>query len=392
MKRVLTIAATSMALSPWTIAMADDNNSAYVEQIGAGNSMIVTQTHDASITSVTSNNNRIGSTGSPASQQGNNNEMRLEQGRHSGGDDSMGESGAGIDQIGDDNFMRLEQLDGPNVIVHAQQNGNSNHMHVAQAGFPVGAILNLGAQHGDDNFAQVLQIGSPGSTVGFGQGSETNAAFRNSAQLIQTFGSGANAINAVQFGADNTLFIEQAGGLHTAGASQDGELNDTTIVQSGAENAAAVSLVGLSNFVNLNQSNDLNSANIDFTGDGNRLMVEQSSGMNNSVVVNMTGNLNGNSVFTSGGAAASIAQLTAIPNGSAQILQSGGDNSATVTGTNADGNTFGLEQQGSSNTIVGHLTNGAGTGGNEAAVFQGGSFNSANFTQSGTGNSLGIAQ
>lgn len=390
MKRLFLLTTSAFAISIGT-AWADSNNSAFVEQIGSGNQMTINQKHDLSTSSTPSENNQVGSAGNTLLQNGTNNAITIVQGEHSGGDDSIGVN-APVLQSGDSNTLSMFQFAGNNVINEAHQTGAGNTGTIVQSTGGAGSFVDLFEQRDQGNVGVIEQINTPSSHATLVQGDSTRAATNNFSHIFQVAPGGSNQATSMQFGDGNSSEVIQSDGNISYTGFQDGNLNITEVKQSGPDMVASTSVIGDSNLVDLFQNENAMTASLSLNGNGNRLVVDQFSGDGNLVDVALAGNNTGTRAFNSGGAAASITQLTAQPIDGATILQNGDNNSVSVTGTNADGNVFGLEQAGDGNVIVGHFENGAGVGDNEAAVFQGGNGNYANFTVSGTGNSLGIAQ
>jgi hypothetical protein len=151
--------------------------------------------------------------------------------------------------------------------------------------------------------------------------------------------------------------------LVATGAAAAGTTNDITISRSPLEsNALTLALEGSGNVLSIGQTAPLGTASP------------------NSMVVSVTGDLNG------GGAAfTGAALLSGLQPGS--LMQDGEGNMMALSVIGSQ-NLFAMVQKGSFNAIDAHIS-GAG---NQAAVIQAGMNNHLAFSQSGTGNIISVSQ
>ena len=245
------------------------------------------------------------------------------------------------------------------------------------------------AQPGDDNTLTINQQFSLGT--GDAGGTGNNRVGRASSPFtlsgddnvvtINQRGTGAvNRVDGEISGDVNELDVLQLGASNRLMTHISGDANDVVVLQTGVGNDADIEISGNTNFLDLEQRNRFQTADIVIRGSGNNV---------------------GETLF---GAAATAAALlgTGVPNlngGSltaGELFQDGGFNRINLAvGTGANNNAYALYQLNDSaasapdgNTIVGFITG----DNNAAAVIQTGPNNHTNFSQAGTGNSLGITQ
>jgi hypothetical protein len=380
-------------------AYATDNNHSYIDQVGSGNSALITQggsnnragsNSGVTTASLPDNPNPLGVADGRILQYGNNQSLTINQ---AGDGNQAGASTAnpwlGINQghtaASTNNVLTIEQLSSSNIVGRVRQTGNGNTASVTQEGGNTNFISNLYQEHG--NTATVVQDGEQNWIGQFGSRDQAN---------------GGAVYQAVHYGA--------SGRPSTLQFTQEGDYNVTARVT---------------------QRGGFETATIDVVGNNNTLkMMDQSTGLGGDVIghnvasVLLTGNYNGSGagvlnpsfpgyssygVFTPGSAAAGVLTsvadyiaaegaiagassfvVPAIPNATSgfqsSLHQFGSDNDLAfhVLG---DSNQFGMLQGGDRNFINGIV----GGSFNEAGIVLHGDDNRISFTQDDNGNSMGVS-
>ncbi|MGK9055345.1 beta strand repeat-containing protein [Neorhizobium petrolearium] len=354
----LTLATTTAVGLLIGTALAGNENEAYIDQIGSGNSASIVQGQSNG----SAVGNRAGYTTQRIRQDGTNNELIINQTHNSSvnspprnqinragapGD----QAGLGIDQIGNANYLRIDQTGANQAVFEVQQNGgtsattSSNNATITQNGGWSARVSNLrqtftgGAADGS-NDVTINQTGQS-SRVG-----NTSSGPRND-------GSGAH-----QTGFGNQLTINQTGNsqlVYTA--------TQTNSASSGGTNVASVTQGG----GNGNQIRELNQVN---TG-----------AADNTATLTFSGNGNGAVSGVLTGPALGVGVLQS------RIRQTGEGNDLSYVAT-GDDNLFGFVQDGLGNWIVGTVDGSV----NQVAVSQEGDVNSAELEILGDSNQFGIAQ
>ena len=236
--------------------------------------------------------------------------------------------------------------------------------------------------------ASASQIGG-GNKIGYGALGDANQfGFSQN-------GANNSAIGLNFTGNNNEIGVEQAGTDNVVNlGAVVGDSNDIGVRQLDGGNTANIDLTNGSDFNAIRVIQDAaiaatnsNTADIDVNGDMNLLNVAQTG--DNAMTVNVTGSGNNNTGGNFTGMADGVAGTSLNPG---DLFQNG-SSTATLTvggGGASSNNLFAFNQDGAGNSIVGTIDGAAG--GNQVAVAQVGSTNTANFSQNGAGNNLGISQ
>jgi hypothetical protein len=404
--KIVLMTATALSLT-MAAARANDSNTLYIEQDGAGNTASVTQ-------SVGLGNNNIGTALDPVTQDGDGNSFTFTNAsNYYGGNNDV----IDVEQVGNQNIFNnwVWNNGSDNVIDDVEQTGNLNRVSITMNGSDSGLVDDV-LQQGNANHMLIEQYGNSAGNqvqsakqIGNNNGlpPDGNGDYRRVGTLIRQTGAGSNVVVSSYIeGSDNigpagdsntyrnTHRIEQNGYSNEASASTLGsrigsDYNRIWIFQTGDENTSTVSqgisTASTGNRAEVVQNGDYNIANATQFGSGNVLDATQ-TGDGNEIQVNITGDLNGGGLF--GGAAATLASGSGILSG--EITQTGLDNVASYDVVNSNGNQFAFLQAGNDNTIDGDVSGG---GSNSAVVVQSGNNNGATFSQSGGGgNILAVSQ
>ena len=274
---------------------------------------------------------------------------------------------ANVDQAGaSTNYSEVtvkqgNQSTGGKATVNATQgNGYDNQAYFNQGANTPHAFA-TSYQDGDQNRLSVSQNGGNQTALVTQTGGAHNQAY-----LVQSTGSttatvyqgdgGYHLLNSSQTGGSSSLVASQYGSSNTIGNVQaaSANSNSATFVQYGSGNVAF-------NTQNGGGNNTLSA--YQWGGNGNQIYSTQ-SGHNGSVLIQQS---NSNNIFVS------------VQNGS-----NGGPNPA---GDRTDVNQYGFSGQ-----VYGYQASNAVGTPNSMTVTQGGSYNVANYTQTGTGNVGNIKQ
>ncbi|MEL7300195.1 MAG: hypothetical protein AAFM92_07400 [Pseudomonadota bacterium] len=345
-----------------------DTNEAYLDQMGTGNSALITQSGEL-------NDAGADSAGLAIDQNGTNNTLEFTQ---SGDLNSIadGPNGTGFNQVGANNSATITQTSKGNNVNQISQSAG------ATAGGATNTLTITQGASDDDPFPVSNNRAIQGNLV-------TN--------VDQTHGGGAaNAITIDQErrgrfetnARDDYLVIGNDG--YTGGAYQVDRYLNGGVIQNGSGNTATLTQRGYKNEIRL----------VEQLGDANTATVSQLSGLNNIVervfqdsrggasgntaTMVQDGRGNGNGAFSAGGPAANVSLVT---NDAIDQIGSGNIVDAMITGNS---NETGFYQEGNGNS-VGTITV---TGDfNEVAVSQVGDANFANISDiAGSSNQLGVSQ
>ncbi|KUF11465.1 hypothetical protein [Pseudoponticoccus marisrubri] len=409
-------------------AMADDND-AFLTQTGDDNTSLILQSSGMG--------NTFGLAGLPGLQNGDHNELDVEQ---IGDNNEVGTQGAGFEQLNVNSSSRSNTADitqstsdnvvgevfqrtGGTVPFFGPQSGNT--LTILQDGGD-GNILNAVTQNrtfplrrgndadiqqsGNDNFFDTIdQIGGNNSLTMVVTGDE-NGRERDlpgvgaPALAMATFSdlSGATVNQIRQLGEGNSADIDIDGNWNLIGLNQDGagnsadsiiidgNTNKLGVVQTGIDNDLAVSeILGNFNDVGVLQLGNDNTASLTVDGGANEFGIGQ-IGVDNSQTINVIGRQNGEGrTFNDPTFADTQTALDAtgglLPRGLS--IQLGNDNDI-MHDVDGDRNVFAFAQVGNGNMIDGAQTGFT----NMAAVVQFGPSNSTTFTQTGSFNALGVVQ
>ena len=428
--RIVLAGTTALTLS-MTAASANENR-AYLDQNGANNSALVTQS---------GHRNAAGADGLAMTQQGFLNQLTILQ---SGDRNKIGLEGGGIVQ---DNGYDI----GTTFVIDITQSSNRNEVGAikqfasgdASSGLRNSAVINQGGlgnnrvgsvyqerKSSGKNMLTVEQTGfgdrletvyqrsntgenSPnqinvtmsglgngtvtagnrifdGGLSGFAAGSGAQASSLKQGDLDQT--SRGNKITLVVTGVSNDFGVTQNGRDNTVGTlNLGGVTNELGINQHGNNNTIGLAAVdGVSNNIGISQLGDTHNATVSVVGSFNQMGVLQSdtsnsatvliTGVNNGLAPNLWGTANWS------GSALEVASLNPMLD-RGMLKQIGESNLASLTVT-GNSNAFGVLQHGNSNTLTG-VQDGSY---NQAAVVQVGNANTTSFTQIGSGNTLGVSQ
>ena len=378
--------------------------------------------------------------------QGNKNTLTIIQGDSGGAYAGGGNSVGSVSIIGSDNGLGSANAylhAHANAAVYIQQKGNSNEVGSSTIDgsnnrdplpFSVGAFNRVHEiiQTGNDNLVtaasttgsvgnwiRLSQVGDENGLAGLGQlstgfansiggavdrsaiqvgtGNKIGFGALGNANQFGFFQNGANnsAIGLNFTGNNNEIGVEQAGTDNVVNlGAVVGDSNDIGVRQLDGGNTANIDLTNGSDFNAIRVIQDAaiaatnsNTADIDVNGDSNLLNVAQTG--DNAMTVNVTGSGNNNTGGNFTGMADGVAGTSLNPG---DLFQNG-SSTATLTvggGGASNNNLFAFNQDGAGNSIVGTIDGAAG--GNQVAVAQVGSTNTANFSQNGAGNNLGISQ
>jgi len=390
--KIALFSATALGMLMATGVAYADNSKTVGSQTGQDNLATITQSG--------SNNNVAGAAATPLTQNGDDNTLHITQSNgaeaglslpslpgigaldfYTAAPGANAPYTAGINQSGYYNVINLNQSHG--IVEQVKQtasNGNinatSNDLEVLQTGnFGPSSVVG-------DHVGSVVQT----YTGTFG-GGDSNLVSINQDDVTGAGGSQhPNEVSSVfQQGTSDAAHILQNGSQQVVASlvQEGGASNQATIGQHGMNNFINLALEnGSSNQLIINQTgNDGNDANqvheAKLVGVSNYLDIEQ-DGHGNQATVDIFGNSNGLSNFTSSAATAILSNAN-----EGMVDQLGSDNTLNYSIQNADSTGFGFYQNGSNNSITG--TTSAGSG-NQVAVVQQGSNLSANFTQTGSGN------
>lgn len=406
-KTFILSAASTFALA--TAAYAADNNTVYLEQIGAGNSASIKQFRN-------DGGNDIGLLSDPVSQTGDNNTFNYSNDfccNSGGGDNDIVKA----EQDGDDNYF--SSADGNrsrgNRITLALQTGDDNSMEISHNGADDSTVSSA-TQLGDMNFMRIVQ-----SSLAGGAGDSNNLVV----SAAMTGSNNGISRNTGSFtGSGLGMYIRQTGEDNTINsASIEGSNNNvsrTTVLMSsfgtlpmylrqiGLRNTMSADMVGSNgnymwvwqdgndNTADFDQGSSIastgNAADVYQNGDGNAATGSQ-LGSANTLRAIFNGNGNGVGVM-SGNAGSLVASSASLTLGN--MLQ---DASAALSGNSLDyevsgnDNLFAFAQIGGGNTISGTVGAGGTSNSNQVAVLQNGSGNTASFAQAGAGtNNIAISQ
>jgi hypothetical protein len=362
-------------------AYADDNQN-YLTQSGGNNNAFVDQTGGGG--------NVVGTSGDPALQHGDYNNVDVTQSDGS----TLGVAGTytgGVDQIDDYNVLAVDQKNGR--IQEVQQTGADGATNVTNT---------LTITQSDNVVSTTIAINQVGFVRQTYTGT-TGGADRNSVTIDQSFDVGVvttnhrNLVNKVtqdgnrdsvtisQVTGFNTLgTVSQTGGTHNVatisqGSVAGGHQNSTNaVIQQGSDNLAVLHQNGSYNGGGLGnpgrlaagnydaaviQKGDFNDAGLTIDGDHNAYAINQQGDRNIATGLSITGDGNGLGVG-----------------------QYGEDNLVTLANISDDGNQVGLQQSGDRNEITG-----LGFGSNGIVdILQGGNDNAAVFSQAGEDNVIGV--
>ncbi len=371
-------------------AYAGDNNTAYIEQIGTGNSANVNQATGPG-------DNDVGT------MAGDNNDFNFSNAGCCNANNRFNNDVAKAEQIGDGNWMNIGvgNLSNNNLIGDAQQQGNDNRLLIVQNGSRTGTITTV-LQDGNVNSAVLTQNGNNNTITNVRMTGDDNgytntlslAAGRFASLRIRQSGNSNEVSNATLEG-NNNRQIPSNLTAPLLDINQDGDGNAAFGNMLGSDgNFLNINQVGNDNDAGVDQGTSIastgNDADVDQLGDGNYVRVDQ-DGSFNTANLSFTGNDNGSLGFTGGGDAAGLG-LT-----QGNVIQ---DSSSAASGNTIDytvlgnANLFAFSQIGGGNTISGTVGSGmADSDNNEVAVLQNGDGNTASFSQSGAGsNNLAISQ
>lgn len=420
-----------------------NHNEAFILQNGTNNEFVFMDQFGPGA-SATSNKLRV-------RQQGDNNIVKEIRQTLTGGTD-MNEIdiyqqnsqnmriGGRVKQTGSGNYMNIYQNGANNTVspVNADevlQDGKNNRMDIDQTN--TGNLLRRAQQIGDDNTTTAnmsgvnngvadLTVGGASGRSGavasqmdqFGSNNEADLMITGDDNAYGTLQDGGynDALNMEITGNENSLGVRQFGYYNEISlATIDGDGSSVGFNQEGDNNFASIDVgrdnhdsfigqFGDRNETHLEVFGNRNEASLVVTGDNNYLNGYQ-RGRSHSMEVNIEGNDNNNlgEGAPSFSDAAEDAQDFVTASGKLKSSSFGaGDlfqldqspfnqqrNSLVLTGTNADKNSFAMYQNGSKNSINGTISDGSS---NQAVVAQIGSFNSASFSQTGSGNNVGIMQ
>jgi len=327
---------------------------------------------------------------------------------------SQTNTGTGL-SAADVNTMNVTQtVDAKWALTHRSYQAGNQARRLSQSG--VGNTANL-TQHGLGNIVRYLTQSGASNTAnvdfeGNFNGSNVNTASSNfydyaTGNRIVTFATPATMAAGAEQGkilqtGTNSLNMTVTGDSNLYGTAQYGQ------------NSLTVNVTGNSNQVGATQGTGLVSTSggvgiVNVTGNSNVLGLRQVGGDGDQAYVTVYGSNNNNTgsdVFTTGGT------LTTVLGGPVNIgagnvtdglghsliaglieQDGGGSNYVKLdvglpTG-DSDSNLFATLQVGHNNSITGSISGG---GSNQAAVAQLGNYNTANFTQIGASNNLGISQ
>jgi hypothetical protein len=314
---------------------------------------------------------------------------------------------------------------------HVEQNGDYNNLDVQQTGNN-NRVANSASdanvyQNGDRNSIDVTQTTSSGSytsnsVLKITQTSNHGSAVTNKLVIQQDDGASGTTLSQQTVGSvsqdtngydinnsiyTNSIDILQRGSGY--GYNKGNAVGSTS--QKGYGNRQDVDQVGTSNYIKtITQTGNSNTATINLNGDQNALYKLEQTGSNDTATIKLSGVQNGTGsagfitpngsspftvyandgthvqmgVFTAGGPAAGVAQVT-----QGEVHQTGGNgNTASYIVTNSNYNLYGITQNGSGNAVVGTVSSDS----NQSAVWQNGDGNVTDFIQEvGAGNNLGAA-
>lgn len=414
------LATSSLAFAGAALA---DNNEAWLDQSGSGNSALIRQTGA---------DNDAGSTGRNIRQVDLRNQLTILQsgnGNAAGLGTNPDAADAGIHQISNrdgayGNIIDITQSSDNNTVGAVGQTSagtnttlQRNTVAIEQAGDggnTVGSVTQW-RQSSRGNMLDVMQTGSGNTLARVIQASPTTGGGNNRNEAMVNM-SGRNNGNAgalggaaAMAGATSSTIIQGDFGIRaarsTATLNISGDRNQFGVTQYGDSNTVgrltitgddnevgtyqngngntitAATVAGAFNTIGAAQLGDLNLAALDVRGDGNGVLSLQ-QGLSNEVSVMITGNDNGWNQSLTG-----VAGLVAGGHPSGIVQQIGDLNLASLTVT-GNANAFALVSTGDGNVITGVQTGDA----NHVAVVQGGNDNTAHFSQIGNGNNAGIAQ
>jgi hypothetical protein len=396
-------AATAIGLAMSASAYAADNNKLFIDQNGTGN--------EASVHQSKGNNNDIGTSLTPALQNGNGNYFGYTNNKYNGGNNN---DIIELKQDGNDNWFNAVDEHGAanNTINDVLQHGNTNQALINRYG-DSGSTVDQLIMDGNSNVAYIKQGTYPyggSNTVTLAKIVGDNNGRPDTRALYEGAYPGRAAINIYQKdGTGNT--IDEASIEGSNNNYHTGTDNAVRIYQFGSDNgngASTARLIGSggnkiwvtesgngNNFTVLQgsvTSDTGNSAEVTQTGNDNGITIDQ-DGSYNSTTANFAGN--GNGVGTLSGKAGALASVnTDLTQGT--IFQ---DSSAAISGNSVDynvtgdSNLFAFAQIGGGNTITGTVGNLGASNGNQVAIIQSGSSNVSTFSQNGGGsNNIAVSQ
>lgn len=338
------IATTALGLS-MAPAFAGENNDAFLDQTGTGNSAAITQS---------GNNNKAGDSSRRVLQDGDDNTISILQrnGASVGTGGNYAQNNRGVDQLGNRNVIEVDQTYGSGIYEIQQDSTGAG-------GTPTLTTNSVDVtQSGNMRVNRIVQTYTGDGTTEAGNSvtvSQTGSQFQNS-------------------------FIGNSNGLQFANQG---------LFQTGAGNSMDVRQVGPGHKLILGeQIGQGNSADVDQTGSGNRIdTISQNSttgASGNSAVVSLAGSYNGVGGFTAGGAAEAAGA------GASSVTQIGGGNSVDYMVSGANDNQFGFYQDGNDNLAVNITVSGNA---NELGIYQEGDRNELVLGAiAGMGNNVGLIQ
>lgn len=311
--KIRLLMATATAASVLMTAGALAANTTYLTQTG--------DTNSASVDQAAGEGNIVGSAAKPATQQGNNNVLVVNQTNLSSLGVPTSDFPNGVTQLNHRNLLTVTQ--NQSVVRQVQQTGatgaptgTTNELTITQSVAPTWSPAAIG-----NTIGGVKQI--YGGTAG---GADRNVATITQARQVGTSTTHPNSITtAEQDGTANSLLIEQTGGRQIIGSVlQRGSGNDAVITQMnywnqtgkvsqiGDDNTVDLKLAGLRNrgletggwavpYIGANHTNDRgairqqgdsNSFDLDISGDDNQYAAYQNGDNNQVAPILVTGNRN----------------------------------------------------------------------------------------------------